>query len=126
MKPIENFIDNEATKKDFLALPKLTEKNQIEGQVTSIVIVPSRKKHDPGFAIMHIVPCFDCKPYGIIKNTCDFIGINGIIPVLNSDAWSIDCLWKSGFLRLFTSDPRKALELDGYGHSSFSIKQKTR
>ena len=74
----------------------------------SLIILPSKRKHDSGWRIMYFVAVKDGKPICICSGCSDVLDIDGIGGVgLHSQmkqvkprAWKIDCLPKSGLLRL--------------------------
>lgn len=110
----------EWTRKDFDALPRADWKNEI-GEVDSLIILPTRRKHDSGYRCMEFVTIQKGKPTYIVSGCSDVIHLAGIgghnIGEHNFDekllknristhtcprvSWSIDCLPVSGLLRLF-------------------------
>lgn len=104
----------EMKRTDFDDLP--FRKNWAEEVVCdSIVILPTRRKHDSGYRVMDFVACLGNEPVCRLSGCSDVIHIDGIggfgwayhkkgdRQVLLPRGWSIDCLWKSGLLRLFCS-----------------------
>lgn len=110
----------EWTRKEFEALPSADWKNEI-GEVDSLIILPTRRKHDSGYRCMEFVTIQKGKPTFIVGGCSDVIHLAGIggqnIGEHNFDerllverirtctcprvSWSIDCLPVSGLLRLF-------------------------
>lgn len=110
----------EWTRKEFEALPRADWKNEI-GEVDSLIILPTRRKHDSGYRCMEFATIQKGKPTYIVGGCSDVIHLAGIggqnIGVHNFDemllderirthtcprvSWSIDCLPVSGLLRLF-------------------------
>lgn len=109
----------EWTRKEFEALPRADWKNDV-GEVDSLIILPTRRKHDSGFRCMEFVTIQKSKPTYIVSGCSDVIHLAGIgghnVGEHNFDkkileristntcprvSWSIDCLPVSGLLRLF-------------------------
>jgi len=106
---------NDMTRKQFEALPGLTRWDEII-EFHSLVILPTKRKHDSGYRCMDFVAVNkDGEPICRLSGGSDVMNIDGIggygyqwldkynkcpdkvTPV----SWSIDCLPKSGLLRLF-------------------------
>lgn len=126
---MNEYIDLElATRKDLLAI-----KNDLpDDKFNGIVIVPTNKKHPSGWRSMKYILVNVTTIVGALGGGSDVLHINGIGGYgLNFDeaiktqkvervAWKIDCLNKSGCLRLF-ADHWLTLG-DGYhGTSDFMI-----
>jgi len=102
---------NEMTRKEFEAVPS-REWNEDIGEFVSLVILPSRHIHDSGYRCMDFVACNKDGPIKRLSGCSDVIHIGGIggyntdcVPFPNKidpTRWSIDCLPKSGLLRIFT------------------------
>lgn len=120
---------NQWTKKDFLSLREI-EWNEDIGEFNSLVILPTNHVHDSGFRQMDFVAVKDNEPICRISGCSDVIHIDGIgvlgldwqkkEPIsflITAKGWSIDCLKKSGLLRLF-SDTKLIADPP---HSSFCI-----
>ena len=123
---------NDMTRKDFDALPSRGWNEDI-GEFDSLVILPGRVKemHDSGFRCMDFVAVRKTVPICRLSGCSDVVHINGIggygknwfsrvggIPkTIEPISWSIDCLAKSGLLRLFC---RHNLEA-GEALSSFEL-----
>lgn len=110
----------EWTRKEFETLPRADWKNDI-GEVDSLIILPTRHKHDSGYICMEFVTIQNSKPTYIVSGYSDVIHLAGIgghnIGSHNYDetllkeriytrvcprvCWSIDCLPTSRLLRLF-------------------------
>ena len=107
---------NEMTRKELESLPHRKWNESIE--FDSMVILPGRAKdlHDSGFRCMDFVACRGAEPICRLSGCSDVIHIEGIgglgkdwleihgtIPRhIRPVGWNIDCLKKSGLLRLFT------------------------
>lgn len=106
---------NEWEVSEFLELPQ-REWNQDIGEFDSLIIVPVDEVHDSGFRCMDFVSVEKGFPKYRLSGYSDVVHINGIgglghdwlknygtvpdkIPPVG---WSIDCLKKSGLIRLFT------------------------
>lgn len=116
------------TKKDFLKLPHRSWDQSVE--CDSIVIIPTRRKHDSGYMCMDFAAMVGDKPICLLSGCSDVIHIEGIgglgddwlnkfggIPEkVRPSEWSIDCL-PCGLLRIFTRNGMKC----GPALSSFEI-----
>ena len=105
------------TREQFETLPESAWDEEIE--CDSIIILPSTDEaelHDSGYRRMNYVLEVDHQPVsrkgggdvfhldGIGGYGRDWLKLYGTVPALiPPSAWSIDCLAKSGLLRLFTS-----------------------
>jgi len=121
---------NNMTRKEFDSLPSRKWGENI-GKFDSLVILPGRIKdglHDSGYRIMDFVAVKNEEPICRLSGCSDVIHINGIggygkwesgkLPEsIEPVSWSIDCLPKSGLLRLFC---RHNLEA-GQALSSFEL-----
>lgn len=110
---------NEWTRKEFEALPTPTSyTNQEVGEVDSLIILPEKYYHDSGYRCMSFVTIQNDKPTYKISGCSDVIhfgGIGGLNVRYYTDtyqemvkeqkkplvAWCVDCLPKSGLLRIF-------------------------
>lgn len=106
----------EMTRKDFEAVPQLQDWAEEVTDFDSLVILPSRRIHDSGYRCMYFVACSRGKPIVKIAGGSDVIHLDGIggygykwmqknngVPgMVEAKGWSIDCLKKSGLLRIFT------------------------
>ena len=114
------------TIEEFRAVPDLFQ-NELDTLFTTIVLLPAPDKqemHDSGFRIIEYVLARNGNPIGKISSGSDILHINGIggygswtsdpnetygspgktIPdKIRPVPWSIDCLAKSGLLRLFAA-----------------------
>lgn len=108
-------------RKDFESLPRPSSYTNKEiGEIDSLVILPCKHYHDSGYRCMEFVTIQRDKPTYIISGCSDVIHLGGIggfnIRYITSNltyqervkenktpvvAWSIDCLPKSGLLRIF-------------------------
>ena len=95
---------DDMTKKDFQAL-RLRKHGEKIGDFDSLIIIPTRKMHDSGYRCMEFVAVKDGKPLCRMSGGSDVIHLGGIAqPLLNpmKVGWHIDCLAKSGYLRIFS------------------------
>lgn len=112
---------NEMTRKEFEALPSRAWDEVII--CMNIIILPgkSRPLHDSGFRLMDFVAVFaDDKPLIRLSGCSDVIHVDGIaglgfdwvkkydgVPkTVPPSVWSIDCLPKSGLLRMWPASGR--------------------
>ncbi len=127
----------EWSRKEFEALPRASWDNHEVGEVDSLVILPTRRKHDSGYRCMEFVTIQKGKPTYIVSGCSDVIHLAGIsgdnVGHHNFDrdmlyeridkgisprvCWRIDCLPVSGLLRLFCE---KQLYI-GQSLSSFEV-----
>ena len=123
---------NEMTSKEFYALP-LREWNA-EIICNSLIILPGRTKdlHSSGYRLMDFVAVLDNEPLCRLSGCSDVIHIEGLgglgdnwvekyghVPkMIPPTGWSMDCLPKSGLLRMFTGSP---LIKCGAALSSFAV-----
>jgi hypothetical protein len=111
----------EWTRKEFEALPMPTSYgNQEVGEVDSLIILPEKHYHDSGYRCMSFVTIQKGKPTYKISGCSDVIHFGGIgglnVRYYTGDLtyqervkekktptvdWCIDCLPKSGLLRIF-------------------------
>ena len=81
---------------------------------TDIIIVPIQKKHESGFRIMDYIACQNNKTICKLSGCSDILNLDGIGGYGNDKLkkstyitnrlpipWTIDCLNKSGLLRIF-------------------------
>lgn len=100
----------EYTREEFLAM-----KNKMpEETFTDVIIVPTDQIHDSGFLCMKFILCKNGEIVGAVSGWSDVVHINGIggygkdfYKALESKkvdrvGWCIDCLPKSGCVRLFS------------------------
>jgi hypothetical protein len=114
------------SKKELEALPERKWDEEI-GEFDSLIILPTRYMHDSGFRCMDFVAVKGKEPFCRLSGCSDVIHIDGIggygewkgnLPtVIPPKGWSIDCLKKSGLLRLFSDGKLKA----GRALSSFDL-----
>lgn len=115
----------EWTKKDFQSLPH-RKWNEDIGFFDSLVILPTKAIHDSGYSCMDFVAVKKGIPICRLSGCSDVVHIDGIggggmnYNFTNhlAKSWSIDCLPRSGLLRLFS--PGHSLEA-APAHSSFEI-----
>jgi len=119
------------TRKDFESLPYRKRNDMII--CDSIVILPTRRKHDSGFRCMDFVAVVRNEPKCLLSGMSDVLHLDGIggngfnwlkkygkVPeVIPPSGWSIDCLPKSGLLRVFALNGHKII--CGSALSSFEI-----
>ena len=103
----------EMTREDFEKVPRRKNFMAPVPKFRSLVIIPTDEEHDSGYLCMAFVAVSkDDEPIVWIPGCSDVLNINGIggygdwrgcsIPkMIPPIAWSIDCLPKSGYLRLF-------------------------
>lgn len=103
------------TIKDFESLPYRESFDKDIGEFDSLVILPTRKTHDSGYRCIDFVACIKDEPICRLSGCSDVLHINGIggygykwteknigVPFkIDIMPWSIDCLPKSGLLRMF-------------------------
>ena len=105
-----------------------------EKPFTGVVIVPMQEPHDSGYRTMKFVLTHGDEIIGVVGGECDVIHLDGIggYGKLHGDElktaivsnmtkrtdWSIDCLWQSHCIRLFSS---YACEIDDFIGSDFCI-----
>ncbi len=120
------------TRKEFDALPHRGSWDE-EVVCTSIVILPGRSRdmHDSGYRCMDFVAVDGNKPICRLSGCSDVIHIDGIGGYglggicknfgksRDNSAWSIDCLPKSGLLRLWPT--AKPFVKPGCALSSFDL-----
>ena len=102
---------NEYTREEFLALDTFG----IDQDFAGVVIVPTGEVHDSGWGTMKFILTRGNEIVGAVGGWSDVLHINGIggygrdwkrtmetgmVPVVG---WSIDCLAKSGCVRLFSN-----------------------
>ena len=122
---------NDMTKKDFQALP-LRKWDEDIGSFDCLIILPTRSIHDSGYRCMDFVAVKKGEAICRLSGCSDVINIDGIggygedwkngkvIGLPKSvipKGWSIDCLHKSGLLRIFADGELTV----GQGLSSFEI-----
>lgn len=124
---------SEMTRKEFDILQS-REWGEDIGIFDSLVVLPGRTRdlHDSGYRCMDFVAVRDNKPICKLSGCSDVIHIEGIggqgrnwvgkygtVPnFVPPTSWNIDCLRKSGLLRLFTSSHKMSC---GAALSSFEI-----
>jgi hypothetical protein len=85
------------TRKEFEKLPFKKDDENI-GEFDSLIILPTKRKHDSGFAVMDFVAVREEIPICRLSGCSDVLVLNNIN---KNDDWSIDCLFKSKLFRLF-------------------------
>ena len=122
---------SEMTRRDFEELP-YRESWDEEVECSSLVVLPSRRLHDSGYRCMAFVLCQENIAFMRVGGGSDVVHIEGIGGfgylwheregaqrfMLPPSGWSIDCLKKSGLLRLFPMSHRLMV---GASLSSFEI-----
>ena len=114
-------------KSDFKDLPLYQDCEYNEDEkYTSLIILPTMKKHDSGYRIMNFALCKGSEPVCRIEGCADVIhldGIGGYGPIgsaytkADPSGWTIDCI-PCGYLRVFAND---SLTIDKWFGSDFSI-----
>ena len=107
------------TRKEFESLPSPDSYQNNIGDVDSLIVLPTRRTHDSGYRCMRFVTIQNGIPTYVISGCSDVIHLGGIgglnVKPFNSSThryrlasqktpsidWSIDCLPKSGLLRIF-------------------------
>lgn len=112
-------------KSDFKDIKQLSALEEING-FDSVVIIPTRRKHDSGYMCMEFVFCKKGEPIGKSYGGSDVLHLDGIggygkwkgyLPEkIKPKGWSIDCL-PCGYLRLFA----RTAEMSAEGLSDFSV-----
>jgi len=100
------------TRKEILAVPSVGSDPRIV-ECGCLVIIPTRKRHDSGYKIMEVIAVDENHlPIGKITTSADVLNLlnydqydllkGELVPQDNIlHEWRIDCMWKSGLLRLF-------------------------
>lgn len=123
---------NEMTQKEFRALPCRTSWNSDEGILDALIILPTKRHHDSGYRCMDFVAVKKGKPICRLSGCSDVLHIDGIggygenwlakygtVPnSIPPSGWNVDCLKKSGLLRLFRTDGKIKV---GTACSSFDV-----
>lgn len=123
---------SEMTRKDFESLP--TKEWNKEVECTSLIILPGKAKdmHESGFRCMDFVAVKGDEAICLLSGCSDVLHIDGIggygnnwlgkygtVPrAVPPSGWSIDCLPKSGLLRIWPTSQRI---LCGISLSSYEI-----
>ena len=110
-----NMDINNMTRKQFEELPLIED----EVYADSLVLIPTRRRHDSGFNLFDIVVCNKFKPIG----RC---GLYDTFSIMNMqekyDRYGIDCLHKSGLMRVFVQ-PNK-YKISPFSHILSNYKEK--
>jgi hypothetical protein len=126
MKPV-----SEWTRKELEALP-FRDAEKEDFTFLALVILPTRSKHDSGYRCMDFVAVTKDGPICRLSGCSDVIHVDGIggyglnwletygkCPnLVPPSGWSIDCLPKSGLLRMWPSS--REMQCDG-AYSSFEV-----
>jgi len=124
---MSNNVDT-MTRKQFDALP-FREGWSTPVECDCIIILPTRKRHESGYRCMDFVAVRKNEAICRLSGSSDVIHIdgiggygklvgNGLPKFIPPSGWSIDCLPKSGLLRMWPSSNR--IECSG-AYSSFEI-----
>jgi len=121
---------NEMTREDFEKVPWRNNILSEEKEFYSLVIISKDEIHDSGYRCMDFVSVsHEGKPIARLSGCSDVLHINGIggygrwtpntgIPnKISPVSWSVDCLNKSGYVRLFSNRPLSC----GHALSSFEV-----
>lgn len=113
-------------KSDFQNVPTRTRYDEDIGEFDSLVLIPTRKKHDSGLMCMDFVACIKGKPICRLSGHSDVLNIDGIggygkwhgsVPeTIRPKGWSIECL-PCGYLHMWCKECLEA----GDTLSSFEI-----
>lgn len=119
------------THKDFEALP-CREWDEDIGLIDSLILLPLRRIHDSGYRCLDFIAVKNDEATCRLSGCSDVIHIEGICgfgygwmkkykgcpALVPPKAWSIDCLKKSGLLRMFINNSKIRV---GAALSSFEI-----
>ena len=105
---------NDMTQKDFRELPLYESWQDTIEDVDSVVVLPERTKHDSGYRCMSYILCKADEVLVRVSSCSDVLHIDGIggygpydqrdgTSVVPAKGWTIDCLPRSGLLRIFCS-----------------------
>jgi len=110
---------NEMTIKKFQAVPHRKSWCDDVGPIDSLIILPTKKKHDSGYRIIEVVAERKGFPLCKVTECSDVLNLGGMSLNKNQTTrWNIDCLPTSGLLRLFCFDLKLTV---GNALSSFEI-----
>lgn len=113
-------------KSDFKKLPLYDEMEDKPKEFSSLIIIPTNRKHDSGWKVMDYVITVGGEATCRIESGSDVIHLDGIggggpeygkWPTKRPASWCIDCL-PCGYLRLFARD---SLSLDEFFGSDFEV-----
>jgi len=104
------------TRKEFEELPHRESWDE-EVECNSLILLPTRRLHDSGYRCIDMVACQDDIAFCRVAGGSDVVNIEGIGGfgyrwadregasrfLVAPAGWSIDCLKKSGLLRIFPS-----------------------
>ena len=122
MKKINDYTYEEFRKLDYFFDPNI--------EFNEVVLVPTNRVHDSGYRCIKYVLGFRGKIVAVIGGASDVLHLNGIggygldfedairtqkVPLID---WCIDCLDKSGCLRLFSYHK---LKVEGINSSDLSV-----
>jgi len=102
---------NKWTRSMFEALPERPSWNE-DVECYGIVILPSRRLHDSGYRMLDFIALGEkSTPICRLSGCSDVIHLDGISAMLSTrkTAWNIDCLKKSGLLRLWNGSKNRKL-----------------
>jgi len=111
---------NSYSKKEFLDMENFEPCDSF----SEIILVPTSKKHDSGYRSIKFILAKRGKIVGVVSGWSDVIHLNGIggngIDFQHPKYvdWRIDCLPKSGCMRLFSSNE---LTTDNFIGSDFCV-----
>ena len=99
----------EMSREEFFELPYRTGRG-LFGLFDSIVILPCDEVDRSGYAMFDFVACKEKKPICRLSGCSDVLHLEGIMGnnEVKNPAWTIDCLPKSGLLRVF---PRYGIKI---------------
>ena len=111
----------EMTKEELLELKNFRTKKLF----SSIIIVPTGEIHESGYMCMKYILCnnYMDEIVGVVGGYCDVMHINGIMAYKKeAHSWSIDCLPKSGCLRIFSHSELELPDYETYSDFMFWVK----
>jgi len=89
--------------------------NEDIGKFDSLIVLPTRRKHDSGFRCMEFIAVRGGEAICRLGGGSDVVHIDGISPLLGvglmnhghipgGPRWCFDCLPKSGFINMFNAN----------------------
>jgi len=114
---------NEMTLQDFQKIEFRMSYNEAIGIFDSLIIMPREDLHESGYRKMDFIAVKDNKP------TCKLGGCSDVIQMyvwaeMHPPLWSIDCLPKSGLLRVFSAGNKIKAGADLSSFELYSVENK--